>query len=263
MAEHAPIMNPTPDNPDWAGLAHAPADSASLAALAGAAPEAMTGPALLDAIVASEKALSFLAAKQMRLLTAFAQPFKAGDPMRLARRLARRNCITGDDDPDQVAMYVEEAARSLAQAEVAAALRIPSKTAGNRVQEAATMTGVLAPTLAALETGVLDRGKARVIAEHCAPLIPGEHRQGAGPGAAHRGGPDHQRTAGGHRAGGDHRRPRRRAGTAPGRRRPQGTRVAGPAGCHGVAQGVPARGRCGEDLPGLRPAGHRHRRHPG
>ena len=36
------------------------------------------------------------------------------------------------------------------------------------------MTGVLAPTLAALETGVLDRGKARVIAEHCAPLSP-EH----------------------------------------------------------------------------------------
>ena len=93
-------------------------------------PEAMTGPALVDAIVASEKALSFLAAKQMRLLTAFAKPFKAGDPMRLARRLARKNCITGDDDPDQVALFVEEAARSLAQAEVAAALRIPSKTAG-------------------------------------------------------------------------------------------------------------------------------------
>ena len=26
MAEHQPIMNPTPDNPDWAGLAQAPAD---------------------------------------------------------------------------------------------------------------------------------------------------------------------------------------------------------------------------------------------
>jgi len=139
---------------------------------AGAVPDTMTGPALVDAIVASEKALSFLAAKQMRLLTAFAQPFKAGDPMRLARRLARKSCITGDDDPEHVAMFVEEAARSLAQAEVAAALRIPSKTAGGRVQEATTMTGVLAPTLAALATGVLDRGKARVIAEHCSPLSP-------------------------------------------------------------------------------------------
>ena len=172
MTEHPPIMNPTPDNPDWAGLAHAPADAVSLAALAAAAPDAMTGSALVDAIVASEKALSFLAAKQMRLLTAFAQPFKAGDPMRLARRLARKNCITGDDDPDHVALFVDEAARSLAQAEVAAALRIPSKTAGGRVQEATTMTGVLAPTLDALQTGVLDRGKARVIAEHCSPLSP-------------------------------------------------------------------------------------------
>ena len=172
MAEHPPIMDPIPDSPDWAGLAQAPADVASLVALAGAAPEAMTGSALVDAIVASEKALSFLAAKQMRLLTAFAQPFKAGDPMRLARRLARKSCITGDDDPEHVAMFVEEAARSLAQAEVAAALRIPSKTAGGRVQEATTMTGVLAPTLAALATGVLDRGKARVIAEHCSPLSP-------------------------------------------------------------------------------------------
>ena len=32
------------------------------------------------------------------------------------------------------------------------------------------MTTVLAPTLGALEAGVVDRGKARVIAEQCAPL---------------------------------------------------------------------------------------------
>ena len=40
MTEHPPIMNPTPDNPDWAGLADAPADVASLVALAAAAPDA-------------------------------------------------------------------------------------------------------------------------------------------------------------------------------------------------------------------------------
>jgi hypothetical protein len=51
--------------------------------LAAADPETMTGPALLDAIVASEKALSHLAATQLRLLTAFAKPFTAGDPMPL------------------------------------------------------------------------------------------------------------------------------------------------------------------------------------
>ena len=77
-------------------------------------PTAMTGAALVDAIVASEKALSLLAGTQMRLLTALAVPFVAGDPMRLAAVLARKNCITGDDDPDQVAHYVPAAAASLA-----------------------------------------------------------------------------------------------------------------------------------------------------
>ena len=42
----------------------------------------------------------------MRLLSALAVPFVAGDPMRLAAGLARKNCITGDDDPDQVAHFV-------------------------------------------------------------------------------------------------------------------------------------------------------------
>jgi hypothetical protein len=172
--QHQPIIDPTPDHPDWPTHAAEPADTTSLRALAHADPTSMTGPALLDAIVASEKALSLLTGMQLRLLTAFAEPFKAGDPMRLAARLARKNCLTGDDDPDQVAMYVPEAAQSLAAAEVAAALRIAPVTAGHRIREATTMTGTLTPTLHAMEHGVLDRGKARVIAEHCAPLSP-EH----------------------------------------------------------------------------------------
>ena len=108
-----------------------PATAESLLALTGADPTAMTGAALVDAIVASEKALSLLAGTQMRLLAALAVPFVAGDPMRLAAALARKNCITGDDDPDQVAHFVPEAAASLAPAEVAAALRIPCRTAGH------------------------------------------------------------------------------------------------------------------------------------
>ena len=130
-----------------------------LLALTGADPAAMTGAALVDAIVASEKALSLLAGTQMRLLAALAVPFVAGDPMRLAAVLARKSCITGDDDPDQVAHYVPAAAASLASAEVAAALRIPCRTAGIRVAEADTMTGVLAPTLNALRTGIAGPGR--------------------------------------------------------------------------------------------------------
>ena len=116
---------------EWAELAGRPATPESLLALTGADPAAMTGAALVDAIVASEKALSLLAATQMRLLSALAVPFVAGDPMRLAAVLARKNCITKDDDPDQVAHFVPQAAASLASAEVAAALRIPCRTAAS------------------------------------------------------------------------------------------------------------------------------------
>ena len=167
-------QQPNHDTPptDWATLAGAPATAESLTALTRTDPTTMTGAALVDAVVASEKALSLLAGTQMRLLSALAVPFVAGDPMRLAAVLARKNCITNDDDPEQVAHFVPLAAASLASEEVAAALRIPCQTAGNRVAEADRMTGVLAPTLNALEQGSLDRVKARVIADHTRPLTP-------------------------------------------------------------------------------------------
>src|SRR6476469_5959775 len=104
-----------PTNPaGWAELAGQPASPESLLALTGADPSAMTGAALVDAVVASEKALSLLAGTQMRLLAALAVPFVAGDPMRLAAVLARTSCITGDDDTDKVARYIPEAAATLA-----------------------------------------------------------------------------------------------------------------------------------------------------
>ena len=59
-----------------------------MADLASVDPTALTGPELIDAILAAEKAQSLLAAVQMRLMAAFAVPFVAGDPMRLAARLA-------------------------------------------------------------------------------------------------------------------------------------------------------------------------------
>ena len=154
----------------WATRANSAATAESLAALAGADPGKMAGADLVDAIVASEKALSFLAGTQMRLLAALAKPFVAGDPMRLAARLAKKNCAISDDSDEMVQFLVPDAAISLASAEVAAALRISPVTAGIRVREANMMTTALAPILAALEKGVVDRGKARIIAEHCEPL---------------------------------------------------------------------------------------------
>ena len=158
----------------WSSLAAGPASVDSLVALATVDPAELTGSDRVDAILAYEKAMSFLAGGQMRMMDALAFPFAAGDPMRLAARLARRSCTTGDDDPDQVQLFVQEAATCLAAAEVAAALRISPATAGIRLREADSMTHALAPTLVALEAGVLDRTKARVIADHCRPLEP-EH----------------------------------------------------------------------------------------
>ncbi len=156
----------------WRDLAARPADPSSLTALAGVDAASLTGAELVDAVVASEKALSLLTGVQMRLLAAFAVPFTAGDPTRLAGRLAKKNCITGDDDPRQVEPYIADAAVSLAAAETAAALRISPVTAGIRVREAQTMTSELTPTREALEHGVIDRAKARVLTEHCQPLTP-------------------------------------------------------------------------------------------
>ncbi len=146
----------------------------SLTALAGVDPDALSGAGLVDAVLAAEKALSLLAAVQIRLLAALAVPFTAGDPMRLAARLARKSCTPADQEPVRVVLFVDEAAVSLAASEVAAALRISPITAGIRVRDAQRMTTVLAPTLTALQAGVIDRGKSRVITEHCAPLT-GEH----------------------------------------------------------------------------------------
>ncbi len=169
----SPVGGPLEPAP-WSSCELGAATAESVTALLGADPDGLSGRELVNAIVAAEKALSLLAGVQMRLQAALAVPFTAGDPMRLAARLARKSCATGDENPAQVQLFVPEAATSLAAAEIAAALRISPVTAGIKVRDAETMTTVLAPTLMALEAGTVDRGKAKIIAEHCAPLNP-EH----------------------------------------------------------------------------------------
>ena len=161
---------PEPARTGWAGHAAHRADPDTLTALARVHPTDLTGTELVDAVIAAEKALSLLTGLQMRLLTALAEPFTAGDPTRLATRLARKNNLAGDPTPDQVQNLIPDAAACLAASEIAAALRISPVTAGIRIRDAASMTGALQPTLHALEEGHIDRGKARVIADHCQPL---------------------------------------------------------------------------------------------
>ena len=162
------MSEPTGRRPaaSWADHAEGPATAESLSALAGADPSALSGAELVDVVVAAEKGLSLLTGLQARVLAALAVPSVAGDPSRLAARLARRSCLAGDDNEANVARLVPEAAVSLAAGEVAAALRIAPVTAGIRVREAVRLTEELAPAREALEAGVIDRGKLRVLAEH-------------------------------------------------------------------------------------------------
>ena len=111
----------------WSELAAKSGYAESMSAVAQVNPGALSGAELVDAIVASEKALSLLAARQMGLLAEFARPGRAGDVSDLVAELMDKGGQgrgpDGEIDLDTVETLVEERAASLAAAEVAAALR--------------------------------------------------------------------------------------------------------------------------------------------
>ncbi|WP_395729456.1 DUF222 domain-containing protein [Nakamurella sp.] len=161
----------------WPDLAAGPATAASLCALVTVDAGRLSGAQLVDAVVCAEKAVSLLLGVQARLLSALAVPFVAGDPMRLAAKLARRSGLgdgMDDERDDQIVQaMVPEAAQSLAAGEIAAALRIAPVTAGIRVRNAVALTEEFAPAREALEDGVLDRGKLRAVMDQV-QVLPAE-----------------------------------------------------------------------------------------
>ena len=172
MTDQAPPSPPA--SAPWPDLAGAPATSVSLCALAAVDADQLTGPHLVDAVVCAEKAISLLIGVQARLLAALAVPFVAGDPMRLAAKLARRSGLAdGADTEENVQAMVPEAAQSLAAGEIAAALRIAPVTAGIRVRDAVGLTEEFTPARQALEDGLLDRGKLRAIVDQV-QVLPAE-----------------------------------------------------------------------------------------
>src|SRR6478752_6529834 len=161
----------------WPDLAAGPATPASLCALVSVDAGVLTGAQLVDAVVCAEKAVSLLLGVQARLQSALAVPFVAGDPMRLAAKLARRSGLADgvDDERDEqfVQAMVPEAAQSLAAGEIAAALRIAPVTAGIRVRDAVGLAEEFTPARQALEDGILDRGKLRAIVDQV-QVLPAE-----------------------------------------------------------------------------------------
>ena len=158
----------------WSDLASGPACSASFDALGAVQVIELSGAELVDAIVASEKALSALSATQMRLLTEFARPGRAGDVSGLVASLVDKGGLghrpDGTLDTDVVETIVRDRAQSLAAAEVGAALRISPITAGIRVRKAQDLCEQLPNTVGALAAGWIDRGRALLIAERTAML---------------------------------------------------------------------------------------------
>ena len=168
----AGISSGAPDQ--WSDLAAGPACSASFDALGAIPVIELSGAELVDAIVASEKALSALSATQMRLLTEFARPGRAGDVSGLVASLVDKGGLghrpDGTLDTDVVETIVRDRAQSLAAAEVGAALRISPITAGIRVRKAQDLCEQLPNTVGALAAGWIDRGRALLIAERTAML---------------------------------------------------------------------------------------------
>ena len=175
-AGDAPPSHSHSHSHSWSELAAGAGCPESLGAVAQVDPSTLSGAALVDAIVASEKALSLLAARQMGLLTEFARPGRAGDVSELVAELMDKGGQgrrpDGEIDLDTVETLVQERAASLAAAEVAAALQISPITAGSRVRKAQELCDGLPATVNALAAGRIDRGRAWLIAERTAPLSP-------------------------------------------------------------------------------------------
>jgi len=98
----------------WSELAAGAGCCESLNAIVQVDPGALSGAELVDAIVASEKAMSLMAARQMALLTEFARPGRAGDVSELVAELMDKGGDgrgpDGEIDLDTVEALVQERA---------------------------------------------------------------------------------------------------------------------------------------------------------
>ena len=160
---------------EWALLASAEPSAASIGTVLEAREDQIAGADLVSLIVASEKALSLLQARQATLLAEFARPGRAGDVSALVSAytegfdpLTRRP--DGEIDTDVLQFVIDEQSHKLAAAEVAAALHVSPITARRRVTAAVELTAELPGTHAALAAGRIDRARAWVIADRTAVL---------------------------------------------------------------------------------------------
>ncbi len=161
---------------EWDALTAAAPHAVTLAAVEAAQHRELSPANLVDALRCCERLLSHVAGMQATLISEFARPGRSGDVSRIVEAtvdiggLALRS--GGHIDTDVLDAVVTEHARGLAAAELAAALTISPITARHRVEAAIDLHDGLPLTHRALTAGVLDRGRAALIAECTSTLEP-------------------------------------------------------------------------------------------
>ena len=133
---------------------------------------------LVDAVIASERLLAHVHAVQARLLAELGLPGRSGDITKLVDALVgKAGQGRGDDgeiDQVKVEQVTAETAVRAAAAQVAAVLDWSPTTAKIRIGQAQRMLTALPATLAALHTGRVDIGRARMICDRTAVLHPAD-----------------------------------------------------------------------------------------
>ena len=166
----------TASTASWPTLATSLPGPETMSALADVDAALLTPAHLLDAITCTERLQSHLAGLQISLLTEFAKPGRAGDITRIVETLtdlgSAAHTTNGTLDPDLLHALVTDHAHGMAAAEVAAALHISPITARGRVERAIDLHDGLPATHLALTQGLIDRGRAAVIAEQTDILDP-------------------------------------------------------------------------------------------
>jgi hypothetical protein len=160
----------------WDEVSAALPNAGTLAAVESVDRHVLSPSQLLDTLLCCERLLSHVAGLQMALLAEFTRPGRSGDISRIVQATAEAGGLAhrsdGRVDTDILAAVVTDHAHGMAAAELAASLDIAPITARRRVEAAVDLQEGLPRTLEALTDGVIDRGRASLIAECTSTLEP-------------------------------------------------------------------------------------------
>ncbi len=161
---------------DWPCLAAELPSVESFDAACAVSPQELRSTELPDLIVSVDRLISRLQAVQMAAVAEFARPGRAGSMQRLIDALTDKAGFAlnpdGTLDAERLQSLIEEQARVMAGAQIAAALHQPPIGAGRRVDAALDLVDELPETLSALRDGLIDLPRARTIAERTQNLPP-------------------------------------------------------------------------------------------